>query len=275
MNYMRLSFRLVSVLSLLLSVSVMQLSGQNEVARPNILSNVGLDQRLDAEVNGQLQFVDEAGNQVRLAQYLGQRPVILTLVYYECPMLCTLILNGVVRALRTLEFSAGREFDVLTISIDPGETPELAVAKKTEYLESYGREGAEAGWHFLTGQEDQIAELAKTVGFRYAYDENSGEYAHASGIMILTPEGRVARYFYGVEYSPRDVRLGLVEASNNQIGSPVDQILLFCYHYDPTRGKYSMAILNFLRLAGVATVLAIAGFLFIMIRRDRRGVAHT
>jgi protein SCO1/2 len=261
--------------ALLLAFSTEQLAAQSEVARPGILTNVGLDQKLNAQVDGELQFVDESGNQVKLSQYLGNRPVILSLVYYECPMLCTLVLNGVVRALRTLEFSAGQEFEVLTISIDPGETPELALAKKTQYMENYARPGADTGWHFLTGREDQISQLAETVGFRYTYDENSDEYAHASGIMVLTPEGRVARYFYGVEYSPRDLRLGLVEASDNKIGSPVDQILLFCYHYDPTKGKYSVAIMSFLRLAGVGTVLAIAGFLFLMIRRDRRRELHT
>jgi len=248
---------------------------QSETSRPNILKNVGLDQRLNAQIDGDLRFVDEEGNEVKLAQYFGNRPIILTLVYYECPMLCTLILNGVVRSLRTLEFTAGDQFEIVTVSIDPGETAELAATKKTQYLESYGRPQAAAGWHFLTGSEDQIAQLAETVGFRYVYDEKSGEYAHASGIMILTPEGRVARYYYGVEYAPRDLRLGLVEASNRQIGSPVDQILLFCYHYDPSAGKYSLTIMNFLRLAGVVTVLAIGAFLFVMIRRDRRGGEQT
>lgn len=246
-------------------------AAQNETARPNILQDVGLDQKLDAKIDANLQFVDEENKAVKLAQYFGNKPIILALVYYECPMLCTLVLNGLVRAVRTLELSAGEEFEIITVSIDPGETPELALEKKKQYLENYDRPNADQGWHFLTGQEDQIARLADTVGFRYVYDEKSGEYAHASGIMILTPEGRVARYLYGVEYSPRDLRLGLVEASANKIGTPVDQILLFCYHYDPTTGKYSVAIMRFLRLAGIATVLVIGTFLFLMLRRDRRG----
>jgi protein SCO1/2 len=249
--------------------------GQSETARPNILKNVGLDQNLNAQIDGNLRFTDEHGEEVQLNRYFGDKPIILTLVYYECPMLCTLILNGLIRSIRTLNFNVGEEFEIVTVSIDPDETPDLAKTKKNQYLENYERPGAAEGWHFLTGKQDQISELARTVGFRYVYDEKSGEYAHASGIMILTPEGRVARYYYGVEYSPRDLRLGLVEASNEVIGSPVDQILLFCYHYDPTTGKYSVAIMSFLRLAGIVTVLAIGSFLFIMIRRDRRRVAHT
>ena len=274
----KLKFLIQKVLGVLICLPLMTafLTAQNEASRPNILQNVGLDQKLNAQINGELQFIDDSGDPVTLAQYFGDKPLILTLVYYECPMLCTLVLNGVVRALRTLSFSAGEEFEVITVSIDPEETTELAVAKKKEYLENYGRPDAAQGWHFLTGSEDQIAELAETVGFRYAYDEKSGEYAHASGIIVLTPEGKVAKYYYGVEYSPRDLRLGLVEASDSKIGSPVDQVLLFCYHYDPSTGKYSVAIMSFLRLAGVVTVLSIVVFLFAMSRRDRRRVeSHT
>lgn len=253
-----------------MSLLTTPLAAQNEGTGPDILKNVGLDQKLNAQIDGNLQFVDEEGNQVRLAQFFGEKPIILTLVYFECPMLCTLILNGLVRSIRTLDFTAGEEFEIITVSIDPEETPELAVEKKAQYLESYDRAEAAEGWHFLTGKEAQISELAQTVGFRFAYDEKSGEYAHASGIIVLTPEGRVAKYYYGVEYSPRDLRLGLVEASDGKIGSPVDQVLLFCYHYDPNTGKYSVAIMNFLRLAGIATVAIIGAFLFVMIRRDRR-----
>jgi len=271
MAYLYSLLRMVASALVCIPLLTASLAAQIETARPNILENVGLDQKLNAQVNGDLQFFDEEGNQVKLGQYFGKKPIILTLVYYECPMLCTLILNGVVRALRTLNFSAGEEFEIITVSIDPGETPELALTKKTQYLESYDRPKAAEGWHFLTGKEDQIAQLTEAVGFRYVYDEKSGEYAHASGIMVLTPEGRVSRYYYGVEYSPRDLRLGLVEASDSKIGSPVDQILLFCYHYDATTGRYSIAIMNFLRLAGVATILAIGAFLLVMIRRDRRG----
>lgn len=241
----------------------------DQEGKPSILDNIGLDQKLGSQVPLDLEFIDEAGQPVKLGSLLGKKPVVLTLVYYECPMLCTLILNGTLRALRTLEFSAGNEFDVITVSINPAETPELATKKKAEYLGNYRREGAEKGWHFLTGREDQIQPLADAVGFRYAYDPASGEYAHASGIMILTPEGKVARYFYGVEYSPRDIRLGLVEAASETIGSPVDQVLLFCYHYNPLTGKYTFAVLSILRIAGALTVLGIALLLFFLLRRDR------
>jgi protein SCO1/2 len=185
-------------------------------------------------------------------------------------MLCTLILNGLLRSLRALSFTAGREFIVLTVSFDPREGPELAAAKKRAYVRSYGRSEAERGWHFLTGEETAIRRLTEAVGFRYAFDAETGQFAHASGIMVLTPQGRVARYFYGIEYAPRDLRLGLVEAAQGKIGSPVDQLLLYCYHYDPKTGRYSMLIMNVLRLAGAATVLALGGFMLAMFRRERR-----
>ena len=236
---------------------------------PDLLDKIGLDQKLNSQVPLNLEFVNESGETVRLADYFGKKPVVLTLVYYECPMLCTLILNGTVRALRAMDFSAGQEFDVVTVSINPRETPELAVEKKRQYLDSYRREGAEGGWHFLTGREDQIRALADAVGYRYAYDPESGQYAHASGIMVLTPQGKVARYFYGVEYSSRDLRLGLIEAADERIGSPVDQVLLLCYHYNPLTGKYSFAIMSVLRVAGVLTIIAIAGLMIFFIRRER------
>lgn len=254
------------LLLLLISASV---EAQDSTDMNEIVKEVGLDQKLGSQVPLDLTFRDESGNMVRLGDYFGQKPVILTLVYYECPMLCTLILNGTLRAMRALEFSAGKEFEVVTVSINPRETPELASRKKTQYLESYDREGSGAGWHFLTGQEDQIKPLADAVGFRYRYDEDSGQYAHASGIMVLTPNGQVARYFYGVEYSPRDLRLGLVEASSSKIGSPVDQVLLLCYHYDPTSGKYTVAVMTFLRIAGGLTLLGIGLLILILLRRER------
>lgn len=236
----------------------------------DILESVGLDQKLGSQVPLDLTFLDERGQEVQLGEFFGEKPVVLTLVYYECPMLCTLILNGTVRALRAMDFSAGEEFQIVTVSINPEETPALAASKKAEYTDIYRREGANEGWHFLTGREDQIRPLADSVGFRYAYDPESGEYAHASGIMVLTPEGKVARYFYGVEYSPRDMRLGLIEASSNQIGSPVDQVLLFCYHYNPLTGKYTFTILSILRVAGVLTILGLAILLLVLLRKDRR-----
>jgi len=217
-----------------------------------------------------LTFRDETGKTVQLREYFGEKPVILALVYYDCPMLCTLVLNGVLRSLRTLSFTVGHEFNVVTVSFNSKDTPTLAAAKKETYLQGYARRGAEAGWHFLTGEEEAIQRLTHTIGFRYTYDPQSGQYAHASGIIVLTPQGKIARYFYGIEYAPRDLRLGLVEASANTIGSPVDQILLFCYHYDPQTGKYGLIIMNALRLAGVATVLSVGTFMLVMFRRDRR-----
>ncbi len=235
-----------------------------------ILQRVGIDQKLGASVPLDLAFRDEEGRAVRLGTYFGEKPVILSLVYYECPMLCTLILNGLVRSLRALSFTAGKEFTVLTVSFDPREGSELAAAKKQAYMRVYGRPEAERGWHFLTGEEAAIRRLTEAVGFRYAFDSETGQFAHASGIMVLTPQGRIARYFYGIEYAPRDLRLGLVEAAQGKIGSPVDQILLYCYHYDPKVGRYSLIVMNVLRLAGVATVLVLGGFLVVMFRRDRR-----
>jgi protein SCO1 len=260
--------KLVSSCMIVLSLAALQapsLAAQTPEA--SILSQIGLDQKLNAEIPLDLEFTDSSGQAVRLGQYFGKRPVLLTLVYYECPMLCTLVLNGTVRALRTLEFSAGKEFDVVTVSINPNETPELAAAKKTQYIDSYRREGAAKGWHFLTGREDQIKQLADAVGFRYVYDAKSKQFAHPSGIILLTPGGKVSRYFYGVEYSPRDIRLGMVEAAKEKIGSPVDQLLLCCYRYDPSTGKYSLQILNFLRLAGAVTVVGIGLLLFVLIRK--------
>ena len=194
----------------------------------------------------------------------------MLITYYNCTMLCPLLLDGLVRALRPLSFDIGKQFSVLTVSINPREGPVIASQRKQLYIQRYGRRGAEDGWHFLTGQEPSIRRLAQTVGFRYAYDTKKDEYAHAEGILLFTPEGRVSRYFYGVEFSPRDLRLGLVEAAANTIGSPVDQLLLYCYHYDPLTGKYGLIIMNVLRVAGFATVLMLGSFILIMFRRDRR-----
>lgn len=266
---------LTAMTSLLISAALIgPVQGQEAAKQPEALKNVGLDQKLGSQVPLNLNFLDESGAPVTLGDYFGEKPVILTLVYYECPMLCTYILNGTLRAMRAMEFSAGNEFDVVTVSINPDETPELAMSKKVEYLENYQRESGQKGWHFLTGTEDQIKTLADAVGFRYTYDPASGEYVHASGIMVLTPDGQVARYFYGVEYSPRDLRLGLVEASNNEIGSPTDQVLLFCYQYNPLTGKYSFAILSILRVAGALTLIGIALLITLLIRRERKGPAQ-
>ena len=235
-----------------------------------MLDQIGIDQNLDEQIPLDLSFFDAEGNEVTLGDYLGERPALLTLVYYECPMLCTQVLNGLTRSLRVLSFDVGKEFDIITVSIDPGETPALAAAKKREYAKRYGRVSARHGWHFLTGRQDQIERLAQAVGFRYQYDPETDLYLHASGIMVLTPEGKLARYFYGVDYAPKDVRLGLIEASQNKIGSPVDQLLLLCYQYDPSTGRYGLVIMNSVRIAGGLTVVTIGSFIVFMLRRERR-----
>jgi protein SCO1 len=237
--------------------------------KPSILDQVGLDQRLNQQVPLDLAFNDESGHAIQLQQYFGQKPVLLMLVYYQCPMLCTQVLNGFTGAMNGIvRFNIGREFNVVTVSIDPRDKPEDAATAKKRYLQRYRRAGAAEGWHFLTGKKDQIDALAQAVGFRYAWDPEIQQYAHASGIMLLTPQGRVAQYYYGIEYAPRDIQLGLIEASKGKIGSVVDQVLLYCYHYDPRQGKYGAAIFNVLRLSALATVLALGGFMLIMFRRD-------
>jgi protein SCO1/2 len=221
-----------------------------------------------------LVFVEESGRAVRLGDYFGTKPVILVLAYYRCPMLCTEVLNGLTRALLDVDFDIGKEFNVLTVSFDARETAELAAAKQKTYVERYGRPGAEQGWHFLTGSEDSIRRLTEAVGFRYSYDAKKDQFAHASGIMVLTPQGRISRYFYDIVYSPRDIRLGLVEAAANKIGSPIDQVLLFCFHYDPTEGRYGVVIMNLVRLGGALTVLALAIFIGVMWRQEARRQRH-
>ena len=238
--------------------------------RPPQLRDVGIDQKLDEQVPLALPFRDESGRNVRLERYFDGRPVILALVYYECPMLCTLVLNGLVSALRTLSFNAGDEFQVVAVSFDPEEGPDLAAAKKQTYLHSYSRSGAEEGVHFLTGRAEAIESLARSVGFRYQYLADIDEYAHGAAIVVLTPKGKVARYFYGVEYPPRDLRLALIEAAENRIGSPVDQLLLYCYRYDPSSGRYTAVVMNIIRLGGVLTVVALSAFMLVMWRREAR-----
>ncbi|HZP02211.1 MAG TPA: SCO family protein [Terriglobia bacterium] len=242
---------------------------QTSSGRPQLLRDVGIDQKLNEEVPLDLTFVDETGQSVALRQFFNGKPVVLALVYYECPMLCTQVLNGLVRSLKEIKLDAGHDFNVVAVSINPRESWELAAVKKRVYVGIYERKDGDQGWHFLTGPEASSKALAASVGFRYAYDPVTGQYAHASGIMVLTPEGRVSRYFYGIEFPSRDLRLGLVEASANKIGSPVDQLLLFCYHYDPMTGKYGLVIRNVIRAAGIVTVLAIAGFMLVMFRRER------
>ncbi|HTC45961.1 MAG TPA: SCO family protein [Candidatus Aquilonibacter sp.] len=237
--------------------------------RPPRLQNVGIEQHLDAQVPADLVFRDETGKTVKLGDYFGHKPLILNLVYYNCTMLCGEALAGLSSAMRLIKFDVGNEFDVITVSFDPRETPEMAAAKKIDYVKRYGRASAAAGWHFLTGQPDSINALTKAVGFQYQYDEKSNQYAHATAIMVLTPEGRISRYFYGVDFPPKDLRMGLVEASQGKIGNAVDAVLLYCYHYNPETGKYGALVGNILRLAAGATILLLGGLIFILWRLDR------
>ncbi len=222
---------------------------------PELLKQVRIDQKLNDTIPLDLAFRDEHGKTVELAQYFGSKPVILTLVYYSCPMLCTQVLNGLDRSLENIPPTIGKDFNVVTVSIDPTEKPVLAEAKQELYTGMYERPGAAKGWHFLTGDEPQIKQLADAVGFRYAYDPQSKQFAHAAAIMILTPDGRISRYFYGVAYPERDMRLALLDASSGKVGSPIDAVLLYCYHYDPHTGKYGLLISRVIQLSGALTVL--------------------
>jgi protein SCO1/2 len=241
-----------------------------QAAQDNILKKVSFDQNLSAQVPLDLPFRDETGKSVHLGDYFGRKPVILALVYYECPMLCTETLNGLVRALRSISFDAGKQFNILTVSFNPRDTPALAAAKKNIYVERYGRAGAAQSWAFLTGKEDSIHRLVDAAGFHYAYDSELDQYAHSTGIMVLTPQGKISSYLYGVEYSARDLRLALVDSAAGKIGSPVDQLLLYCYHYDPLTGKYGLLVMRVLRTAAVATVLLLALMVVLMNRFARR-----
>ncbi len=243
---------------------------------PEALKQVNIEQRLNEQVPLDLMFRDESGREVRLAEYFkSDKPVVLSLVYYECPMLCNQILNGLVGTLEALKFTPGDEFQVVTVSFDPRETSEMAAKKKETYLRRYRREGAENGWHFLTGDKASIDRLAQAVGFNYFWDERSQQFAHASAIMVATPEGKLSHYFYGIEYSPKELRLALVEASAGKIGSPVDKLILYCFHYDPTTGKYGPVIMNILRAAGVLTVAGVLALLLALRRRGRWGGGET
>src|SRR5262245_47197793 len=233
------------------------------------LQDVGIDQKLNAQIPLDLEFRNEQGEKVQLKHYFHGKPVILSLVYYECPMLCTYVLNGMVRALKPLSFNPGKEFEIITVSFNSEEDSKLAAQKKSVYLQEYGRPEASSGWHFLTGDADSIRQLTKAVGFKYKYDPKDRQFAHASGIMVATPEGKLSHYFYGVEYSTRDLRLALVEASENKIGSKVDQLLLFCFHYDPSVGKYSAYATNLIRMGGILTVLGIGLFVINSLKKER------
>jgi protein SCO1 len=235
-----------------------------------VLGKAGFDQNLGRQVPMDALLRDEGGKAVRLGELMGRRPAVLAMVYYNCPMLCTQVLNSVARSLKVLSLEAGKDFDVIAVSIDPTDTPELATLKKANYLKRYGHPGAEAGWHFLTGEEAEVRRVADAIGFRYVYDPKTRQYAHAAGITVLTPGGIIARYFYGLDYPAKALQFALMEASARKIGSPVDRMLLLCYDYDPRTGKYNFAIMGAIRVLGTATALAMGTFLFVMFRRDRR-----
>ena len=240
-------------------------------ALPGALVGIGIDQRLDQQISLDLAFKDEAGREVPLSSFFQRgKPVILAPVYYRCPMLCTQILSGLAGSLKAVSLNPGKDFEIVAVSFDPKDTPETAQDKKQMYLKRYGRANSANGWHLLTGDQANITALMDSVGYHYKYDPATDQFAHASGIMVITPEGRLSRYFYGVEYAPTDVRLGLVEASRNKIGNAVDQILLFCYHYDPQTGKYGAVVMNMIRFAGASFTLVCGVFLFIFMRRDVR-----
>jgi len=243
----------------------------NSATPPKLPGRVAIAQKLDSQVPLDAMFRDESGKIVRLGDYFKSgRPVILDFMYYRCPMLCSTVLEGTTSTLTELKFDIGKEFDVITVSIDPRDTPEQATLKKDHYIKRYGRLNSASGWHFLTAADPSIKRLTSAVGFEYAYDPQTDQFAHGAALLVLTPQGRVSRYFYGFEYKPRDLRLALVEASSNRIGTATDQFLLLCFHYDPSTGKYSKTAMNIVRAGGLATVISLAGFIFIMLRNERR-----
>ena len=239
-------------------------------AVPRALREIGFDQNLDQPVPLDTTFRDESGRTVRLGEYFGKRPVVLLFAYYNCPMLCTQVINGLASSLSTMSLNPGVDFEVVTVSFDPKDTPATALAKKASTLERYKRPGAADGWHFLSGDQPSIDRLTQAAGFRYAWDADTKQFAHPSGTIVLTPDGRLARYMFGIEYGPRDLRLALVDAAAGKVGSAVDTLLLYCYHYDPMTGRYGFMIIRAMRLAGGATVLALGTFIFVMVRRERR-----
>ena len=257
------------VLMMLLSASPARAAVAPAERPDDLIARVDVVQKLGTELPLDTRLRDEQGNEVTLGSFFGTRPVVLALVYYECPMLCTQVLNGLVSALGVINFDVGRELDVVAVSFNPKEGPGLAAQKKAAYVERYARPHTAPGWHFLTGTQDSIDRLAKAVGFRYEYDAKIEQYAHGAGIELVTPRGTISKYFYGIEFSARDIRFGVIEASEERIGTPIDDVLLLCYHYDPATGTYGAAVLRLVRLGGIATMLAIAGFLFVSLRHER------
>ena len=242
--------------------------GPSAATMPPILQNVGFEPPLNGQMPLDLQFRDETGRAVQLREFFGQKPVVMAFVYFSCPMLCDQIQSGVVGSLRMLSFNPGRDYEVVFVSFDSRDTPAMAAEKKKKDLEHFRRPETASGWHFLTGSQGSIAAVTRAANFRFTYDAKSNWFAHASGVMLLTPDGRISRYFYGVEFPGRDIRLGLIDASAGKIGSPIDHVLLFCYHYDPSTGKYSASILRIVRLGGILTILSLVGAIFFFRRRE-------
>ena len=238
---------------------------------PKALKEVGIQQKLNEQLPLETEFKNEEGQTVKLGDYFGKRPVVLALVYYECPMLCSEVLNGLTGSIKGLSFNIGKEFDVVAISFDARENdkPGLAKSKKESYGKRYGREGTENGWHFLTGTQDSIDKVTNAVGFSYVWDEQTKQFAHAGAIMILTPEGKLSKYLYGIDYAPKDVKLAIMESSENKIGSAVDQMMLYCFHYDPSTGKYGLAVMNVMRVGGILTLFGLGTMFFVFWRRNK------
>jgi protein SCO1 len=241
---------------------------------PAPLREIGFDQNLDRQIPLDIPFHDEQGRSVTLGSFFGRKPVVLVFAYYECPMLCTLVLSALASSLDVMSLEPGKDFEIVTISFDPREKPALAAAKKEAYLQRYKRPGAAGAWHFLTGDQSSIDRATRAAGFRFVWDDALKQFAHPTGITVVTPGGRVARYLFGIEYGPRDLRLAIVDASAGKVGSPVDSFLLYCYHYDPMTGRYGLAIMRAMRLAGAATVVSLALFVGVMLRRERRAHRH-
>lgn len=269
-RFMRRAMRGAWIAAITATLSAATLPAQDFLSGDGPRKAVRVDQRLNAPVPLDLKFRDESGKIVRLGEYFGSRPVILNFAYYECPMLCSVVLDGIVNTIADIKLVPGKDYEIITVSFDPRDTPSRAAEKKAKYVRRYGRPGAAEGWHFLTGDQKSIGALTNAVGFRYAWDEKIQQFAHGSMIAVLTPQGKIARYFYGIDFRPRDVRLGLVEASDNKIGSPTDEILLLCYKYDPATGTYSAIAMNVVRAGSFVTILGLGGFVVAMLRREKK-----
>jgi len=275
---------LVGVLALAAAPALAQMTGAPSVGYkrepgmsastvPAPLREIGFDQNIGQHLPLDAQVVDENGRTTRIGSYFGARPVVLVFAYYSCPMLCTQVINGLASAVGVLSLQPGRDFDVVVVSFDPRDTPVTAAVKKAQYLERYTNAGAATGSHFLTASPASIATLTHAAGFRYVWDEQTQQFAHPTGVLVLTPDGRIARYLFGIEYGPRDLRFALVEASAERLGNAADALLLYCYHYDPMTGRYGFAVMRAMRVAGASTVLALGAFVFVMLRRERRGAS--